>query len=1200
MDTSKQIPQQSADNDITVKFWGNIVIAALGLLANIVLLRAALQLPEAPISYVAMAFHSLVILATSLVIVLTLRGHQKSGAQIVFYTAVALFTSGSFIYAESAFSASFSLLVIATIIISQLLPKESRGRSIVITGIALLITLAAAWINPSWRLPARTAAGAGLASSILFALILAGIIIRQSWSRIISSVRIQITLLTGLLGIFLTIVLVAYSVITARQAAIASAEAEALTVAQAHAANVKNQIAPALDAARTLAYSLGVGKDPVHPASLTRDQANAILRRVAEENPTFLGTWTIWEPNAFDGLDAQFANTPLNDSTGRFIPYWVRVGDTIHGEAVRDYETPGLNDFYNIPRQTKKETITPPFFYQVGGKNVLMTSLVVPIMENDRFYGVAGVDLKIDFVQGIVDEINLYNGTASTVLMTDTGTLVAVRNHPDQALQPAASLYPDFEQIRPRIAAGETFTSLSPDGQYLRVFAPVEVGETGSHLSLGLIIPFSAITSSATTSAIREVLISIGIMILALLGLWYLTGLITRPIINLTTVANTISAGNLNATADVEAPNEIGVLAKAFNAMTSQLRNMLDTLEQRVAARTRNLELAAEVGRAVSQVRELDVLLKDACELILKEFNLYYVQVYLTSANQKSLNLEAGTGEVGAQLVKREHRLPFDANSINGRAAVEKRSVVISDTTQSATFRQNPLLPETRGEMAVPLIVADKVVGVLDMQSREAGVLNEEILPAFEALAGQMAVAIQNANLLKEANEARAEVEKQARRLVRQNWNEYLDAVHTPEQIGFKFDQKEIVTLADVKESKNSENVISSAISVTGEPVGSLAVQMEGSSRKDQALELVNAVAQRMAQQIENLRLLESAERYRQKAELAVRRTMLEGWQQFMKSRQHGKIAYRYDTREIQPIGQYPESASLTLPITTRDQAIGKVSILGSEEPDHASLEIVNSVVKRLGDHIESLRQYDQTQSALAQSEKLFQVSGQITQATNLQELVSATVTTLGIPVVNRAILIAFQFGEAGDPEQLTIIGNWWNGTGHEVTPVGTRYSRDVMRVMPMFISPAPVFFNDVFNDERVDATTLELVAKRLNLRSVAVLPLYSANQQMGALVLEGEEPHTFTQEEIRLFSSLAPQIATVVENRRQFEMAQRQAEREAMLNAINQKIQTATSVEAVLQIAARELGSALDASRAVAQLGMNMKIRNNGNGEHG
>ena len=1199
MDNSKQLPR-ATNSDITpIKFWGNIVIGALGILANIVLLRNALQFPDATIFYMARVFHVLVIVAGSLMILLTSRGHQKSGAQLAFYTVVALFASASFLYAESVLTASFSLITISTIIISQLLPKESRRRSIVMTGVALMIMWVAEWMSPSWRLPPRTATGASLTSSILFALILGVVIIRQSWNRIVSSIRIQITLWTGLLVLILSSALVTYSVVTSRQTAIESAKAESLAIAQAQAEDVTNQVAPALDSARTLAYSLGVVKDPAHRESLTRDQANAILRKVAEKNPTFLGTWTIWEPNAFDGLDAQFANTPLHDSTGRFIPYWVRVENTIHGEAVRDYETPGLGDFYIIPRQTKKETLISPYYYEVGGVQVLMTTLSIPIMENDRFYGVAGVDLKIDFIQGIVDGIDLYNGTATAVILTDTGTLIAVRNQPDQALQPAAAMYPDFEKLQPRIAAGEAFTSLSPDGQYLRVFAPVDIGETGAHSSLSLIIPFSSIIAPATESAVREVAISLGVITVFLLAVWYLMGQLVRPIIDLTATANTISAGNLNAVADTKASNETGILAKAFNAMTSQLRNMLDTLEQRVAARTRNLELAAEVGRAVSQVRDLDVMLKDACELILKEFDLYYVQVYLTDASASTLKLEAGTRMVGAQLVERGHSLPLDTGSINGRAAVEKHSVVISDTTQSATFRQNPLLPETRGEMAIPLIVADKVVGVLDMQSKEAGALNEEVLPAFEALAGQLAVAIQNANLLKENNEARAEVEKQARRLVRQSWNEYMDAVHTPEQIAFKFDQKEVVPLVGSSESKVSENAISSSISVTGERVGSLIVQMDDFSRKDRALELVNAVAQRMAQQIENLRLLENAERYRQKAESAVRRTTLEGWRQFMEMRPTGRLAFRYDTREVQPISQDPEGASVTFPIKTRDQAIGKLSILDLEEQDRTSLEIVDSIVERLGDHIESLRQYDQTQNALARSEKLFDASSQISQATGLQELVAAVVTTLDIPVANRALLTTFQYGPSGDIEQLTIIGNWWNGTGHEVTPIGTRYSRDMMRVMPMFISPTPVFFDDVFNDKRVDPTTMELVAKRLNLRSVAVLPLYSANQQIGALVLEGEEPHTFTHEEIRLFSSLAPQIATVVENRRQFEHAQRQAEREAMLNAINQKIQSATSVEVVLQIAARELGRALDASRAVAQLGMKSKIRDNGNSHH-
>ena len=760
MDNNKQISHQATDRDVTpIQFWGNIVIAALGLLANIVLLRTALQLPEAPIAYVARAFHSLVILATSLVILLTLRGHQRSGAQVVFYTVIMLFVSGSFIYAESVFSASFSFLTIATIIIFELLPKESRRRSILMTGVALLITWAAAWMNPAWRLPASAAAGAGLATSFLFALMLGVIVIRQSWNRIVSNIRIQITLVTGLLGLILSIILVTYSVVTGRQAAIKSAEAESLAIAEAHAENVKSQVAPALDAARTLAYSLGAGRDPIHPVSLTREQANAVLREVAEENPTFLGTWTIWEPNAFDGLDAQFADTPLHDSTGRFIPYWVRVDNAVRGEAVRDYETPGLNDFYNIPRQTKKETITPPFFYQVGGEDVLMTSLVVPILENDRFYGVAGVDLKIDFIQGIVDEIDLYNGTASAVLLTDSGTLVAVSGQPDQALQPATSIYPDLEQILPRIAAGETFTSLSPDGQYLRVFSPLELGETGSRSSLGLIIPFSAITASATASAIRELWISVGVMILALLGLWYLTGLITRPIIDLTAVANTVSAGDLNATADVKAANEIGALAKAFNAMTSQLRNMLDTLEHRIAVRTQDLATVAEVGTATATILNSKQLLQEVVDLTKERFGLYHAHIYLLDNEGKNLVLAAGAGEAGRVMVAEGRSIPLDREqSLVARAAREQKGVVVNDVTQAPDFLPNPLLPNTRSELAVPMIVGGNVIGVLDIQSDKVGRFADADVSVGTTLASLVGTSIQNVRAF-EQSQKRAELE---------------------------------------------------------------------------------------------------------------------------------------------------------------------------------------------------------------------------------------------------------------------------------------------------------------------------------------------------------------------------------------------------------------------------------------------------------
>jgi len=760
MDESKQISRQATDSDITpIKFWGTIAIASLGIVANVILLWNVLQLPETTISYVAIVFYILVIIAAFAMILLTIRGHQKSGALLAFYTMVVLFASGPFFYAERALTGSFSLITIAAITISQLLPKELRRRSIVIAGAALMIMWVIEWINPSWRFPTSTSSGVNLTTSILFAIFLGVIVIRQSWNRVVSSIRIQITLWTALLIAILSSVLVTYSIVTSQQAAIESAQAESLAIARAQVEHVKSQVTPALDAARTLAYSLGVGKDPAHPISLTREQASAMLRKVAEKNPAFLGAWTIWEPNAFDGQDAQFANTPLHDSTGRFIPYWVRVGDAVHGEASRDYETPGLNDFYNIPRQTRKETVTPPFFYRVGGENVLMTSLVVPIMENDHFYGVAGVDLRIDFIQNIVDKINLYNGTASAVILTDTGTLVAVRNQPDQALQPANSIYPDLEQILPRIAAGETFTSLSPDGQYLRVFSPMELGESGTHSSLGLIIPFSAITAPATTSAIQEVAISVGIMMLALLALWYSTGLITRPLINLTAVANTISAGNLNAAADVEAPNEIGDLAKAFNVMTSQLRNMVDTLEQRVAVRTRDLAIVAEVGTATATILESKKLLQEVVNLTKERFGLYHAHIYLLDDEGKNLVLAAGAGEPGRIMLAEGRSIPLEREqSLVARAARERKGVIVNDVTQAPDFLPNPLLPDTRSESAVPMIVGEKVIGVLDIQSDKVGRFTDAEVSVSTTLASLVGTSIQNVRAF-EQSKKQAELE---------------------------------------------------------------------------------------------------------------------------------------------------------------------------------------------------------------------------------------------------------------------------------------------------------------------------------------------------------------------------------------------------------------------------------------------------------
>jgi GAF domain-containing protein len=237
-----------------------------------------------------------------------------------------------------------------------------------------------------------------------------------------------------------------------------------------------------------------------------------------------------------------------------------------------------------------------------------------------------------------------------------------------------------------------------------------------------------------------------------------------------------------------------------------------------------------------------------------------------------------------------------------------------------------------------------------------------------------------------------------------------------------------------------------------------------------------------------------------------------------------------------------------------------------------------------------------QTQAALAQAQAQYRLTQKLsdagllfTRAASLQDVVKIAVETLEIAEVNRAVLEVFNYNLENEVTGVDVLANWWNETGQKPTPVGTHYSTESLPLIGLFVTPTPIFIEDALYDARIDDTSMQVV-QRLDIHAIAVLPLFIADRQIGVLLLEGEQPYKFTQDEARLFSAMAPQIATVLENRRQFERTRQQAERESALNLISQKIQGATTVEAVLQIAAREIGHVLGTPLTVAQLSMKDK----------
>ena len=220
---------------------------------------------------------------------------------------------------------------------------------------------------------------------------------------------------------------------------------------------------------------------------------------------------------------------------------------------------------------------------------------------------------------------------------------------------------------------------------------------------------------------------------------------LVRPIAQLTQTAEEVAAGNLNSRATVTSTDEVGILASTFNSMTSQLQETLQGLEERVAARTRDLAIVAEVGTATSTILESKRLLQEVVDLTKERFHLYHSHIYLLDEEARLLVLTAGAGEPGRVMVAEGRSIPLDREqSLVARAARERKGITVNDVTQDPDFLPNPLLPDTHSELAVPMIVGGNVIGVFDIQSEQVGRFTDSDVNIQTTLAAQLATSIQN------------------------------------------------------------------------------------------------------------------------------------------------------------------------------------------------------------------------------------------------------------------------------------------------------------------------------------------------------------------------------------------------------------------------------------------------------------------------
>ncbi len=164
-------------------------------------------------------------------------------------------------------------------------------------------------------------------------------------------------------------------------------------------------------------------------------------------------------------------------------------------------------------------------------------------------------------------------------------------------------------------------------------------------------------------------------------------------------------------------------------------------------------ETAAEIARDISSSLELDELLQKAVELIRSRFDFYHAAIFLKDLPGEFVVIREATGEAGAQMKRAGHKLNVGSKSVVGFVAGKGEPLIVNDTARDATYYPNPLLPETRAEAAMPLKVGDRIVGVLDVQSKQAYAFAEENLRTLQILADQLAIAVVNTELFAETQE---------------------------------------------------------------------------------------------------------------------------------------------------------------------------------------------------------------------------------------------------------------------------------------------------------------------------------------------------------------------------------------------------------------------------------------------------------------
>lgn len=444
-----------------------------------------------------------------------------------------------------------------------------------------------------------------------------------------SSIQFKIAFWAGFWLVLMATAIITYAAISLREEALSTAKQQAVAVAESSAVSVNEEIEVALNTARTLAQVLATTRDATSALDLDREQVNLILREVLISTPRLAGVYTIWEPDAFDENDARFRGEAPYGEDGRFAVYWQRDEQGLPLLiALPAYEVGGRENYYQCARESRLECITDPHVSSLH-EDTRIISLVAPIIVNGQFYGVTGVDIRLDFFQRLADRVDIYDRSGILVIITHNGTLAAVTRQPDLVGSYATAIHPDFDTDNEleHVQRGEQVIEFH-ESEDLEVYVPLtfwrtphpwsasavvsseemtaEANQLMTHWSVSIVVPAEKMTAEANQLMWQMIALGVVMTLAALFMVWMVARQVAIPVRNVTAGAQAVAAGSLGETVKVDTRDETRVLADSFNQMVETLRQMIENdraaneaLSRQNAEQQRLLELVATLETPV-------------------------------------------------------------------------------------------------------------------------------------------------------------------------------------------------------------------------------------------------------------------------------------------------------------------------------------------------------------------------------------------------------------------------------------------------------------------------------------------------------------------------------------------------------------------------------------------------------------------------